>query len=161
MRAIDPLQPPPNPMLTCWINRRRSLQQADMLFSGDEIVYGPQTPLYYGNYALPYHWSILRAKDPLQPPPKHIHTCLLKGLYPINPPCHCRMQVLLWGARGVLPPAAAMVVFVFCRRACELGVGENKPPMPYAFPCMYGGLDCLIFRGIMDGGWSSFGMNKS
>ncbi len=40
LRAIDPLKPHPSPTLTRWIDRGQSPEQADMLFSRYERVYG-------------------------------------------------------------------------------------------------------------------------
>ena len=51
----------------------------------------------------------MRAKDPLQPPPKPKHMRLLGGLYSIDPMHQRGMQVLLWGDRGLFPQVAAVV----------------------------------------------------
>jgi hypothetical protein len=42
LRVIDPLQSPPNPASTHWIDRGQFPEQADMFFSGVERVYCPQ-----------------------------------------------------------------------------------------------------------------------
>jgi hypothetical protein len=41
----------------------------------------------------------------------------------------------------------------------KLELGKADCQMPYLFYCMCDGLDCLIFRGIMDGGWYEFSLN--
>ena len=55
-----------------------------------------------------WHWSILRAIDPLQLRPKYM--CLLGGLYSIDPTWQRGTQFLLWGDRGLFPQVAAVVV---------------------------------------------------
>ncbi len=57
-----------------------------------------------------------------QPPQKYIRK--LGGLSPIHLTRRCGAQGLIWGARGLFPPAAAMVVAVvmpvlFCAKASE------------------------------------------
>jgi hypothetical protein len=57
-----------------------------------------------------------------QPPPKYIRK--LGGLLPIHVMRRRGAQGLMWGARGLFPPGAAMVVavvtpVVFCAKATE------------------------------------------
>jgi hypothetical protein len=66
--------------------------------------------LYSGNYALPQYPSILGAIHPLNPHKKHF--CLLRVLFPIDPMHQRRMKGILWGARGLFPLTAVMVVMV-------------------------------------------------
>ena len=51
----------------------------------------------------------MRAKDPLQPPPKPKHIRLLGGLYSIDPMRQRGTQVFLGGDRGLFPQVAAVV----------------------------------------------------
>jgi hypothetical protein len=64
----------------------------------------------------------LRSINTLNPPKKYIRN--LEGLSPIHSTRQRGAQGLVWGARGALPPAAAMVVavvtpVVFCPKATE------------------------------------------
>jgi hypothetical protein len=61
-----------------------------------------------GNDELPQHWSVLRAINTLNSPKNYIR--LLGGLSPIDLMRPQRgAQGLMWGTRGLFPPAAAMV----------------------------------------------------
>jgi hypothetical protein len=39
----------------------------------------------------------------------------------------------------------------------KLESGKGNRPMSYFLPLIHNGLDCLIFRQIIDGEWSRFG----
>jgi hypothetical protein len=98
-------------------------KQVDIIFGAVEGVYGPQTLQCCGNASSPEQRSDLRATHTLNPPKKYI--CKLGGLLPIHLMRWCRVQGLMWGARGPFPPAAAMVVavvtpVVFCAKATEI-----------------------------------------
>jgi hypothetical protein len=75
-----------------------------------------------GNASLPEQRSTLRGIHTLNPPKTNIR--YLGGLLPIHWKCQCRVQGLMWVARGPFLPAAAMVVVavtpvVFCAKATE------------------------------------------
>jgi hypothetical protein len=75
-----------------------------------------------GDLSLPKQRSALRAINTLNPPKEYIRK--LGGLSPIHLMHRRGAQGLMWGARGLIPPAAAMVVavvtpVVFCAKATE------------------------------------------
>ena len=76
-----------------------------------------------GNASLPEQRSALRAIDTLNPSPKK-NIRKPGGLSPIHSKRRRGTQALMWGARGLFLPAAAMVVVVvtpvvFCAKATE------------------------------------------
>jgi hypothetical protein len=97
-------------------------EQADIIFGAVEGVYGPQ------NTPMLWQWIIAGTKEQFEGrmhphPPKYIHK--LRGLSPIHSMRRRRAQGLMWGTRGPLPPASAMVVavvmpVVFCAKATEI-----------------------------------------
>jgi hypothetical protein len=75
-----------------------------------------------GNSSSPEQRCALRAINTLNPPKKYLRK--LGGLSPIHSTHQRGAQGLMWGARGLFPPAAAMVVavvtpVVFCAKATE------------------------------------------
>ena len=69
-----------------------------------------------------HHRSALRAINALNPPKEYI--CKLGGLLPIHLTRWRGARGLMWGARGLFPPAAAMVVavvtpVVYCAKATK------------------------------------------
>jgi hypothetical protein len=94
----------------------------DITFGAVEGIYGPQ------NIPMLWQFIIVGIKERFevhkhpQPPKKYIHK--LRGLLPIHLTCRGGVPGLMWGARGPLLPAAAMVVAVvtpvaFCAKATE------------------------------------------
>ena len=84
-------------------------KQANMLFSGNELVYSTQNaPMarWDSSPSLPHHQSILRALDRLIAGEKHIQ--LLGALSPINP-THMRLKFIC-GSRGPFPGVMAVDV---------------------------------------------------
>jgi hypothetical protein len=82
-----------------------------------------KTLWYCGDASLPEQRSPLRAIHTLNLPPKYIRK--LGGSLPIHLMHQRGAQGLIWGARGPLPPAAAMVVavvtpVVFCAKDTEI-----------------------------------------
>ncbi len=63
-----------------------------------------------GNSSSPEQRSALRAINTLKPPKNYIRK--LGGVSPIHSTCRRGAQGLMWGARGLFLPAAAMVVAV-------------------------------------------------
>ncbi len=86
-------------------------EQANMLFSGSELVSSPQNAPMARRDSSPsslHHRSILRALDRLIAGEKQI--CLLGALSPINPKhMHLKLDFMCCG-RGPFPGATAMVV---------------------------------------------------
>jgi hypothetical protein len=75
-----------------------------------------------GDASLPDQRSALRGTNTLNPPKTYIR--YLGWLSPIHQKHWRGAQGLMWGARGPVPPAAAMVVaivmpVVFCAKATE------------------------------------------
>ncbi len=60
-----------------------------------------------GDDELPQHWSVLRAIRTLNSPQNYTH--LFGGLLPIHRMRQRRAQGLMWGTRGLSPPAGVMV----------------------------------------------------
>ncbi len=93
------------------INGGQCPEQANMLFSGNELVSSPQNAPMARRDSSPsllHHRSVLRALDWLIAGEKQI--CLLGALSPINP-THMRLKLdFICGGRGPLPGVTAMVV---------------------------------------------------
>jgi hypothetical protein len=94
----------------------------DILFGAVEGVYGPQ------NTPMLWRFIIARTKERFEghkhPQPHQQYIRKLGGLLPIHLMHRRRAQGLMWGARGLFLPAAAMVVavvmpVVFCAKATE------------------------------------------
>ncbi len=96
---------------TSLINGGQCPEQANMLFSGNELVSSPQNAPMAWQDSSPsslHHWSVLRALDRLIAGEKQIR--LLGALSPINP-TDMRLKLdFICGGRGPFPGATAMVV---------------------------------------------------
>jgi hypothetical protein len=93
------------------IDGGRCPKQANMLFSGNELVSSPRNAPMARRDSSPsllHHRSVLRALDRLIAGEKQI--CLLGALSPINP-THMGLKLdFICGGRGPFPGANAMVV---------------------------------------------------
>ena len=108
------------PMSSSLLDGRKTSEQADTIFKRLRGCMALITFRCYGNASSPEQRSALRAIHPLN---TH-YILLLGGLLPINLTRWNEAQCLVWGIRGAFPPAATMVVTVFC------SLPEHEPLFP-------------------------------
>ncbi len=106
-------------------------------FSWDKRVCGPQTAPCYGNDASPWYWSVLRAVDPLHPPPNYAPTSWInRGQSP------GQAYMLFSGdSRVIIPLNAPMLWWCIITIALEHFEGHRTSPATLqSHVCLLGGL---------------------
>ncbi len=101
----EALRSPP----THWMDGRQPSKLADVFWGGLRVCMPLKALLCSSNDALQQYWSVLRAVHTLNSPKNYIH--LLGGLSTIRLTHWIGAQGLMWGTRGLFPPAAAMVCY--------------------------------------------------
>ncbi len=115
------LAPHTRPCAPCWCfewmgDNPPSLRM--FFWGGLRVFVALKVFLCSGDDALPQHWSVLKAIHTLNSRKNYIH--LLGGLSTIHLKRLCRVQGLMWGTRGLFPPAAAIVGYGCVGRCWQL-----------------------------------------